>query len=422
MNEEKSNNQYKVSVIVPVFNPGPGMKRCIKSLREQTLHEIEILFIDDCSTDNSLDILSKAAEKDKRIRVLKNETNRGQGFARNRGIEAAQGEYLSFVDPDDYLAADFLESLYSKAIEDNTNIVKALMICEKSDGAPMWPKPQANKLIREKLAKGIPLYRAFTRGHQTAIYRREFILSKGIRYGLARRDEDRLFLLRTCSKTESISIIENTFYYYCEREGSAMKSMGVKQLGHYFESFHEIAEYCVNDLPQDVYTKDYLIELFLAGLREIYRYKDILGMENDLRYYAGVLCSEWESVPEHDRWAEDCFSLQALRRYGSVLPAEPFISAWEGTLPPLRFAVLLECWLDFYLDTPEERKASLPDLEKIIAKTGAAISMKSNRYYSEEEKKRAGTIVKKQMRRSLLHFQPAIAWPLCKAVINQRDS
>lgn len=74
----------KVSVIIPVWNPGPGISRCIESLRNQTLNDIEMIFVDDCGTDNSMDKVHSAAKKDSRIRIIENEENFGAGPSRNR--------------------------------------------------------------------------------------------------------------------------------------------------------------------------------------------------------------------------------------------------------------------------------------------------------------------------------------------------
>ncbi|MBQ9058034.1 MAG: glycosyltransferase family 2 protein, partial [Atopobiaceae bacterium] len=98
-------------MIVPVWNPGEEIIRCIDTLRNQTLRNIEMLFIDDCGTDDSMEHVARAAEEDPRIRIIRNPENLGVGAARNIGIDLANGLYLSFVDPDDYLAEDFLETL-----------------------------------------------------------------------------------------------------------------------------------------------------------------------------------------------------------------------------------------------------------------------------------------------------------------------
>ncbi|GHV04216.1 hypothetical protein AGMMS50229_05110 [Campylobacterota bacterium] len=101
----------KVSIIVPVFNMQSYLAKCLDSLIAQTLTDIEIIAVNDGSTDNSSAILSEYAARERRIVVIDQE-NCGQGHARNRAIEAASGEYIGFIDPDDFVSADYFEALY----------------------------------------------------------------------------------------------------------------------------------------------------------------------------------------------------------------------------------------------------------------------------------------------------------------------
>ena len=114
----------KVSVIVPVFNTASYLKRCLDSLLAQTLKEIEIICVNDGSTDNSLDILHEYQEKDTRIKVL-SQTNQGQSVARNNGITEATGEYIGFIDSDDYIDPDYYEVLYHCATQHHADIAVA---------------------------------------------------------------------------------------------------------------------------------------------------------------------------------------------------------------------------------------------------------------------------------------------------------
>ena len=101
--------KIKISVIVPVFNAEKYLKMCLNSLVSQTLKNIEIICIDDGSTDNSLAILDKFKSKDDRIKIIK-QKNYGVSIARNNGISEAQGEYIGFVDADDWVDKDFLKN------------------------------------------------------------------------------------------------------------------------------------------------------------------------------------------------------------------------------------------------------------------------------------------------------------------------
>lgn len=118
------NNRKKISVIIPVYNVEKYLGFCLDSLLIQTLTDIEFLCINDGSTDNSLAILEQYQKKDSRIRII-TINNHGYGYAMNTGIEAASGEYLGIVEPDDYVANNMYEILYHRARATNTEIVKA---------------------------------------------------------------------------------------------------------------------------------------------------------------------------------------------------------------------------------------------------------------------------------------------------------
>ncbi|MDR2066842.1 MAG: glycosyltransferase [Endomicrobium sp.] len=104
----------KVSVIIPIYNVEKYIKQCLESIISQTLKDIEILCIDDCGTDTSIKIVENFAKKDIRIKVIKLDNNKLPGTARNIGIENSTGQYISFIDPDDYVEPNFLELAYAK--------------------------------------------------------------------------------------------------------------------------------------------------------------------------------------------------------------------------------------------------------------------------------------------------------------------
>ena len=109
----------KVSIIVPVYNEEEYVSTCLDSLINQTLDDIEIILIDDSSTDNSLNILLDYAKKYPNIKVYHNEKNIGQGASRNRGLSLATGEYIGFVDSDDYIRNTMYEDMYKAVLNNN---------------------------------------------------------------------------------------------------------------------------------------------------------------------------------------------------------------------------------------------------------------------------------------------------------------
>lgn len=121
--------QVKVSIIVPVYNAENYLERCIHSLANQTIQNIEVILVDDSSTDSSLSICRKAAEEDRRFVVIHKE-NEGAGLARNAALAVAKGEYIGFVDSDDFVEADMFQTLLDKAHGYNADLVISGVIFE----------------------------------------------------------------------------------------------------------------------------------------------------------------------------------------------------------------------------------------------------------------------------------------------------
>lgn len=121
MVDTKNNNEIAVSVILPVYNVERFLSQCLDSLIQQTLRNIEIICVDDGSTDRSVEILENYAKRDKRIRIV-HQPNAGAGAARNSGMKIARGKYLSFLDSDDFYELEMLEKAYLKCEKDDADI------------------------------------------------------------------------------------------------------------------------------------------------------------------------------------------------------------------------------------------------------------------------------------------------------------
>ena len=124
INNTAETKQIKVSVIMPIYNEDEYLRPALDSVIDQTLREIEIICVDDGSTDGSLEILKEYQQKDDRIRIV-TETNAGPALARNNGIRRARGEYISFLDADDFIELDMLEMMYNEAKANDLDIVIA---------------------------------------------------------------------------------------------------------------------------------------------------------------------------------------------------------------------------------------------------------------------------------------------------------
>lgn len=131
--KECENSNIKFSIIVPVYNVEKFLRESLDSIVAQTLKDFEVICVNDGSTDNSLEILKEYANNDSRIKVISQE-NQGQGVARNNAIDIAQGKYLLFVDPDDFIESNTLEVLYNKFHETDVDIIQFDYATCKEDG------------------------------------------------------------------------------------------------------------------------------------------------------------------------------------------------------------------------------------------------------------------------------------------------
>ena len=210
------NNPF-VSVIVPVYNVDKYLSNCLESLVNQTFRDIEIICINDCSTDKSLAILKQYASKDKRIRIINLEKNGGVSNARNIGIAQSKGEYLSFIDSDDTVDLDFFEKLSVKAKISNADIVKANIRECLINGKMQFDIFKTNEKIRN--LKGRLFFFTY---FYCAIYKKSMIRKNHISFSTKLTNgEDGLFLVKTVIEADNIELIDNTYYNYRRRLGSA---------------------------------------------------------------------------------------------------------------------------------------------------------------------------------------------------------
>lgn len=209
-----------ISVIIPVYNTGAWLPRCLDSVCGQTLRNIEIICVNDGSSDGSGAILEDYAAKDARILTVTLSRNQGPGVARNIGLAAAHGEWLSFVDSDDSLALDFYDKLYTASKESDAEIVKG--ICWEEANFPNCINLDANTQIKKDKFK-------FTNNWVTAIYNRNFITSHNIRLPQISNSEDLVFLYHAVTHANKVFVINDAVYNYFRRAGSSSTSTRTKK-------------------------------------------------------------------------------------------------------------------------------------------------------------------------------------------------
>ena len=219
----------KLSVVVPIYNVEQYLKKCLDSIVNQTLADIEIICVNDGSTDNSLDIINEYAKNDNRIVVI-NKKNSGLGAAYNSGLEIAKGEYIGFVEPDDYISPNMYEELY------NCTYCKPDFV--KSD----YFQVKDNTVTRANLFKGftsknykstelqILMFRVLS--HWSAIYKKAFLEKYDIKYsetpGASYQDIG--FARKAYFCADNIYLKNEPYYFYRIHENQSIAQNDVKHL------------------------------------------------------------------------------------------------------------------------------------------------------------------------------------------------
>ncbi|MDY3959367.1 glycosyltransferase family 2 protein [Romboutsia timonensis] len=216
----------KISVIIPAYNVEKYIKQCISSVINQTLKEIEIIVINDGSTDLTLERINEI--KDKRIRII-TKRNEGLSSARNVGIEIAKGKYIIFLDSDDFIIhKDSLENMYNLIDSNNMDMLSGNAMYFYDDSNE-YKDIGKNFILNKNEIISIDEYIMRTKNCDIApacfyLYKKEFIIDNNLFFKKGIYHEDELFTYKCLLKCKSIAICSEKFYAYRQREGSIMNS------------------------------------------------------------------------------------------------------------------------------------------------------------------------------------------------------
>lgn len=255
----------KISIIIPVFNGENYIEKCLKTVINQTLRDIEIIIINDGSTDESIKVINKYKDMDNRIIVI-NQKNSGQSVARNNGIKRASGEYIGFVDADDWIRTDMYENMYKLAKENNADVVvcahdKVFDKAENNITNVHNVKSEIINLNGENYEEYIMNYiRNFRHGNE--VWNRIFkldVLRKGdvvfdvhYKQGIPEIGEDMVFNIKAALSSKIIVSTSESYYYYYMREGSAMNSSKPNLLYRMILMQKKMEEYITNKFQEDM--------------------------------------------------------------------------------------------------------------------------------------------------------------------------
>lgn len=362
--ESIPSENIKVSVILPVWNPGPGIDRCIASLRGQSLREIEMIFVDDLGTDDSMTKVHAAAAADTRIRVIVNPENLGAGPSRNAGIEAARGDYLLFADPDDYIDLTFLEELYREALEKDLSLVKGSFVCETEDGTQV-PRFDLNQKILTELAAGKPLFELLTYQHTSVLIARRILRDGNIRFGTSRCGEDTTFLLRLCSIEASFGICGTSgAYHYVQRTDSHMHRWNEQQLKWRLDGFKEKVDFLLSR-KFDCNAEKYVLD----SVRFLLRLHSYAVSFPELKNYSAEFLSSIREqalrCPLTAKAVNSDLKIRGLIVYGENLGRTPY-KTYPGYPDGKEPLLIDKWWIRFLLSHPREIPAASVDCFRTV--------------------------------------------------------
>lgn len=230
----------KISVIVPVYNTQDYLKKCLESIVNQTLTDIEIIVVNDGSTDKSLDILKNYQFKYDNIIII-NKQNEGQGAARNKALEICKGDFIAFVDSDDYIEENMLESMFSKSLESDLDVV----VCNykyvnnteqerKNDNSPVLDEQEI--ISNVECIKRFLVTETIEGFSWNKLFKRELFNINNIRYPEGMKYEDIPTIVSLLINAKKIGFINSKLYNYVTRENSTTSSQNIQNIRDYIKA------------------------------------------------------------------------------------------------------------------------------------------------------------------------------------------
>lgn len=238
----------KISVIIPIYNVEKYLEKCLKSVINQTYKDLEIICVDDCSPDNSNKIVQEYLKKDSRIKLIKREKNGGISAARNSGLKITTGEYIYFLDSDDWIDLDYLEKMVSAIKENNVDVVLNTKIVKEEERKQnvqflpnLCPQSLENKFLNTqdcvwKLVWNVWAY----------LWKKSALDKIDAKFPEGYINEDMYFQSIVLSSLDKIYVIRNSSYHYLIRKNSIsddLKSKRSREVFNILKILNKTADY-----------------------------------------------------------------------------------------------------------------------------------------------------------------------------------
>ena len=270
----------KLSIVIPVYNVEYYIAQCLESILNQSFKDLEIICVNDGSTDNSLSVLQDYKAKDDRIIII-DQKNEGSGVARNAGLSIAKGEYVYFVDGDDWLEDNALEKAVLKSDELNTDILifGGLSYYEgkgKNGGysANKLPKKYLDKVFSAKEIKK-DIFK-FPSTAWTKLYRRDFLIKNNIKFQDIKAGQDQLPFFHSMIKAERIALLPENLYCYRKNRKGAVTSVKKKKNFSPIYVFYGIEDMLKSENLLDDYKSIFVNKYFSKATSWLGKFQDDL--------------------------------------------------------------------------------------------------------------------------------------------------
>ncbi|MFA7637572.1 MAG: glycosyltransferase family 2 protein [Monoglobales bacterium] len=237
-----------ITLVIPTYNNEATIKRCLDSVLSQTQKGIEIIVVNDGSTDKTQEILEEMSSEHKSIKVINMEKQSGQGIARNVGLSHARGQYIGFVDADDTISADMYENMLKKALENDADIVQCNIANIFPDGKYIFQLPKFDRVVHVKNRKAYFNNYLFRTGHSyeccNKLIRKSFLIDNNIKFESNDKvfSEDLLFNLDMAAKMNTIVFMSEPYYNYYQYKDSHSKTndtQKIEKLCVLFDTFYK---------------------------------------------------------------------------------------------------------------------------------------------------------------------------------------
>lgn len=304
-------NRPKVSIIVPIYNVAAYLQRCMDSLLNQTLRDIEIILVDDGSPDNCPQMCDEYAKQDNRIKVI-HKKNEGLGYARNTGLEATCGEFIAFIDSDDYVDLAMYETLYNKAIENQSDVVFCGMQRRCKDGM-IFPRRDVEQetifqgddvlmLAKEVVAcaPGTPKERHFMMSVWHSIYKASIIKEKNLHFVSERvyTSEDLPFQVDFFKSAQKVIYIPNIFYNYCENKTSLTATFNINKIYRTIKLYNLLNKKLAEIDPQKLHTRRFLLSILRTMSVSVVEQN--LGIKTKIKFLQDICkCIKWDEYADY---------------------------------------------------------------------------------------------------------------------------